>query len=294
MATTTTRLVLRKPDPTPGTGDLVNASLDLNANWDKVDAAVGAVACTSGARPASPFNGQFARETDTGNLILWNGGLWVRVFFEGSARWPGGVEVQRTGAADPAFTARVVGSDTQSRVFIQADGEIWMGPGNATQDVRLYRSAANELKTDDRFICANFTIGTKAISGAYSTFTPTLLAAGGSPTVGNGTIFGRWKNITDKTVKLDILLNTGSTTNYGTGGMHFGNIPAGAAPRAVDGQAGSVTFYQNSTNQFSGACHFIGSSTIRPISWGGFTTATVPFALGSGQAIQLSILYEIA
>jgi hypothetical protein len=84
MATTTTRLVLRKPDPTPGTGDLVSALLDLNQNWDKVDASIGAVACTSGARPASPFNGQLARETDTGNIILWTGSAWTYIFWNQS------------------------------------------------------------------------------------------------------------------------------------------------------------------------------------------------------------------
>lgn len=153
MATTTTRLVLRKPDPTPGTGDLVSAMLDLNANWDKVDAAVGAVSCTSGARPASPYNGQLARETDTGNLILYNGTTWRRVLFDGPQdRWPTSVEATRTNNSDTAFSARF-GSDTQNRIVIQADGTIFLGNGVAAQDTVLFRAGPNLLKTDDFFHC---------------------------------------------------------------------------------------------------------------------------------------------
>lgn len=142
MATTTTRLVLRKPDPTPATGDFVSATLDLNQNWDKVDAAVGAVACTSGARPGSPYNGQFARETDTGNLILWNGATWQRVFFDGpQSRWPNVVDLGRTNASDNVITGRL-NADSQNRLQVRADAQIQMGPGNAALDWTLARSAA--------------------------------------------------------------------------------------------------------------------------------------------------------
>lgn len=142
MATTTTRLVLRKPDPTPATGDFVSASLDLNANWDKVDAAVGAIACTSGARPGSPYNGQFARETDTGNLILWNGAAWIRVFMEGQARFGAVADLGRTNASDLALTARL-NADSQNRFALRADGRWDLGPGNAALDWSIARSGAS-------------------------------------------------------------------------------------------------------------------------------------------------------
>jgi hypothetical protein len=71
VATSTTRLGLRKPDPT----DTVSVSLDLNANADKLDAAIGATVCTSGARPGSPFQGQLIFETDTNRLLYYPGSL---------------------------------------------------------------------------------------------------------------------------------------------------------------------------------------------------------------------------
>lgn len=64
-ATFTTKLGMRKPDPTPVTGDLVDAQADLNNNLDKIDAAIGIAVCTSTTRPSSPFVGQQAYETDT-------------------------------------------------------------------------------------------------------------------------------------------------------------------------------------------------------------------------------------
>jgi hypothetical protein len=69
VATFTTRLGLRKPDPTPVTGDLVDALLDLNNNFDKIDAALQNI-CTSSTRPSSPFVGMTAFETDTQAFIV--------------------------------------------------------------------------------------------------------------------------------------------------------------------------------------------------------------------------------
>lgn len=148
MATNTTRLALRKPDGTPITGDAVDVSLDLNANWDKVDAAVGAVACTSGARPGSPYNGQMARETDTGNLILWNGSAWKRVFMESDGDFPDGFRAV-LGTTGTTFIAGYVTADTQDRIKIFGSGEILWGSGAIAGDTNLKRDSANVLRTND-------------------------------------------------------------------------------------------------------------------------------------------------
>lgn len=67
MATSTTRLGLRKPDGT----DKPNRVTDLNDNWDKVDLAVGATAVTSGTRPTTNlFTGKRIYETDTKNRLI--------------------------------------------------------------------------------------------------------------------------------------------------------------------------------------------------------------------------------
>ena len=45
--------------------------------------------------------------------------------------------------------------DQLLRTYINNNGTIWFGDGAATQDVNLYRSAANVLKTDDTFAANN-------------------------------------------------------------------------------------------------------------------------------------------
>jgi len=145
MATSTTRLTLRKPDPNPVTGDNVDAAADLNANWDKVDAAIGAISCTSGARPATPYVGQMARETDTGNLIVCTStgpSVWAYIYGDNQTRAAAGTAV---------YKSKVV-ADAQDRLSVAADGTLVWGSGAAVGDTNLYRSAVDTLKTDDSFI----------------------------------------------------------------------------------------------------------------------------------------------
>lgn len=74
MATFTTRLGLRKPDPTPVTGDTWSTANDLNANWDKIDAALPPLICTSTTRPSTGlFLGMMIYETDTTRVRILRG-----------------------------------------------------------------------------------------------------------------------------------------------------------------------------------------------------------------------------
>lgn len=164
MATTTARLGLRKPDPDPVTGDFINPALDLNDNFDKVDAASGAIACTSGTRPGSPYNGQMARETDTGRLIIWNGSSWMYVFMDGIA-YPNtsklaigadlgnpGVSLQVASSGTDALRANVSGDGSNYRIILDdtsTGGRLQLGSGGAAADVNLYRAGTDHLKTDD-------------------------------------------------------------------------------------------------------------------------------------------------
>lgn len=72
MATTTSRLGLTKP----ATTDPVDIA-QLNANADKLDAAVGIFVCTSATRPSTPWNGLTIYETDTKDTLVYNNAAWV-------------------------------------------------------------------------------------------------------------------------------------------------------------------------------------------------------------------------
>jgi hypothetical protein len=181
----TTRLGLVKPDPNPTTGDFVDVTV-INANSDKIDAAVGATVCTSGTRPASPYDGQVIRETDTRRMYIWNAtqAAWDQVLIGGAGSFlspPGGMTPAArfhlssgTAAGNRALTFRG-SADTVDRFWIDYDGtNQWAGAGLAA-DVNLYRNAADVLKTDDQFQCAglssagNATVtGTATITGAVT------------------------------------------------------------------------------------------------------------------------------
>lgn len=66
MASTTTRLGLRKPAPS----DAVDVTADLSNNYDVLDASIGIIVCTNATRPSVPFVGLEILETDTGLTYL--------------------------------------------------------------------------------------------------------------------------------------------------------------------------------------------------------------------------------
>lgn len=171
--TTTTRIALSKP--TPGTGEPVNASIDVGTNWDKVDAAVGAQICTSGTRPVSPYDGQMIRETDTRRMYVWNAtqSAWDQLvlpypagsILTGSGGSTGGLRLTSSGSAalNRALAFRGLG-DTQDHFEVDYDGVHQWGSGTAAMDTNLYRSAADTLKTDDNLIVT----GNLTVTGLFT------------------------------------------------------------------------------------------------------------------------------
>lgn len=116
-ASATAKLGLDKPNP--GTGEPVDVA-KLNASMDKIDAAMGGTTVTSTTRPATPFDNQHIRETDTRRFYVRNNtlGTWEQLLVSAG----GLVEIDTT-------------------------GKILLGV-----DTNLYRSAANTLKTDDAMV----------------------------------------------------------------------------------------------------------------------------------------------
>jgi hypothetical protein len=134
----------------------VNVVLDLLDNWDKVDAATGATAVTSSTRPASAYNGQIIRETDTSRIYVSNGTL------PGSASFT--TQLFAAGVASISATATRVlrirqTADSDDAFYINEDGIHWWGSGTATPDTVLYRDGADKLRTNDSFqVDGTFTV----------------------------------------------------------------------------------------------------------------------------------------
>jgi hypothetical protein len=176
MAGTTTRLGLRKPDPHPTTGDLINVTTDINDNADKIDAAINFHICTSGTRPvgANRWDGREIFETDTRRAYVWSASVadWLPLLIARTAAGPYLLNAS-TDTNGEGFNIRATAGTTQlwrSTVavegnprFIQdAAGLMSWGAGSSAPDTTLYRSAADTLKTDDNMIVT----GTLSVQGA--------------------------------------------------------------------------------------------------------------------------------
>lgn len=188
MSSLTSRLGLYKPDDTGS--ENINVTTDLNNNLDALDAKVGALSCTSGARPGAPYNGQFIRETDTGKMYVHDGTNWRQVLFHtagfdqnltlpsvgqqlkiGGSTSIASLAVNRTNTSDLVLSGQITG-DTISRYLMTASGFQSWGPGGAgAADVNWYRSGVATLRTDN-----NLSVGTdldvdgNAVFGGDSTF----------------------------------------------------------------------------------------------------------------------------
>lgn len=170
MATTTTRLALRKPAGT----DTVNVATDINASMDTIDTVVGFTNASSSTRPSTPFTGQGVLESDTGAAIVSNGsspasGSWTYLIGTGgpttvgATAAVGAIRVQTTSTiGGNRFVDARKSGDANAAYTMDFDGKNQWGPGGGTAlDTNLYRSAAATLKTDSSFIVA----GSETVSG---------------------------------------------------------------------------------------------------------------------------------
>jgi len=174
--TFTSKLLLRKPDPDPATGDFVNVQTDVNENMDKLDDHIGAKACTDVTRPPTPFLHEIIRETNTGRMYICTntvGPVWSQIVLSGTSflQAGGGSTAtfrsnlsSGTATGNRAWAFRGAG-ETTDRFWFDHDGmHQWAGTSGAG-DTNLYRSAANVLKTDDSFHAG---AGLSVLSGGAS------------------------------------------------------------------------------------------------------------------------------
>lgn len=129
---------------------------------------------------------------------------------------------------------------------------------------------------------------------AWTTYTPTWTADVTAPSIGNGTLAGRYKAI-GKTVAFNIRVMMGTTTTYGSGNWQFGlpiNSQSGTnvvVPTTYS-NVGVGWYYGIANNGYLGGTSNItplyGSTTVTPI------TPTNPFTWGSNDTIAINGTYE--
>lgn len=142
----------------------------------------------------------------------------------------------------------------------------------------------------------------KALSDAWTTFTPTWTAATTNPTLGSGTLTGRYLSAS-KMASVSIEITIGSTTTFGTGGYLLAGLPAGVTPR-VDRAQFDLTVYDASTTANYKAAAVWDLTNTRFILAALPTTAgnalssmtgTVPLTLATGDKLVLTTgMFEAA
>jgi hypothetical protein len=136
----------------------------------------------------------------------------------------------------------------------------------------------------------------KDISDAWTTYTPTWSAATTAPTLGNGTLAGRYK-VVGKTVHVQITLQYGSTTSNGAGQIRL-SPPSGLPISGITGQSiGTAVYFDDSAGAYYGgwarrgglATEIVVQHSGSPsLQWAG----SQPVAAGVNDKHTLSLTYE--
>lgn len=130
----------------------------------------------------------------------------------------------------------------------------------------------------------------EALTAVWTSYTPALTSTAGSPTVGNGTLVGRYRQL-GKTVDVRIVLTWGSTTTYGVGGNPSISLPV--TPLDFP-QAAYAVLQDFGTNTFTGGAIFESVSKVTPLSASGALTNASPFTWAVNDKLVLSATYEAA
>ncbi len=141
-------------------------------------------------------------------------------------------------------------------------------------------------------------------SGAWQTkldlytqsYSPTWTGAGGNPSLGNGTLTGRYLRLAAKMYFVEIQLLVGSTTTGGSGRWLF-SLPA--APTTTVSQTLSALMEGPSQFRYPGTAFLTNASHIFTIAnYAGTANIgvqpTLPFTWATGHGLLISGIYEAA
>lgn len=136
-----------------------------------------------------------------------------------------------------------------------------------------------------------------AMTGAWTSYTPTWTASAGAVAIGNGSLAGAYRRI-GKTVDFRMLWVAGSTTTFGTAGAHwsFGLPPLGNTAGAF---AWPLRMLDAGTLEYAGIAATgsdgVASGSIelfKPVS--GRIVNNSPFTPANGDKLWVSGTYELA
>lgn len=131
------------------------------------------------------------------------------------------------------------------------------------------------------------------LESTWDTFTPTWTASTTNPTIGNGSLDGRWLRIGQTVVGCRITLIGGSTTNWGSG-TYFFTLPAVPLANTVPDAMGMGTVRDTSAPSTRVCLAYLSSGVTNTVSLieaatNTFISSSNPWTWGSGDRISIAL-----
>lgn len=158
---------------------------------------------------------------------------------------------------------------------------------SSTDDVRPYEDLqflASDVDTDVQGLYNPSWV-------AFNSPTLTWTASVSNPTLGNGTLVGRYQLLGTKRIRFQVLLTYGSTSTGGSGFWIF-NLPFNAAADDVTFARGISHIDDVSTQGRPGGTRFFSASQIIMDNSGGVVSALSPMTAATGDKYGVDITYD--
>lgn len=137
---------------------------------------------------------------------------------------------------------------------------------------------------------------------AWTSYTPTWTASGTNPTLGNGTITGKYKQ-RGKVVDVRLTLTVGSTSTIGTG-IYFFSLPVANATTEISGidshgwllDTSTGLYYHIFCDSAGGASAIVVRLVVTSGTWGTLDTVqhNTPMTIATGDFLGITLTYEAA
>lgn len=126
---------------------------------------------------------------------------------------------------------------------------------------------------------------------SWTSYTPAW--TGGSPAIGNGTLAGRYRRVTDTNIVVcEVRLIAGSTTTFGSSFWSF-SLPFNAAANSILFTSGVGNIYDVSALTRRNVSAMIDTATTIILnSSSGTVGPTTPFTWANGDELRVTIEYE--
>lgn len=128
----------------------------------------------------------------------------------------------------------------------------------------------------------------------WTSYTPTWTTSGAAPTLGNGTLTGRY-SVIGKMVTIRVNLTWGSTTSSPANVLWFFSTPSGLSVSAnPPASIGSALILDAGNRFFTGACRAVGGSiVVYAGSLDAELSKTNPMTWANNDFVSLTYTYEI-